>query len=159
METTEITEHSTPERPTGLVLTPEAQYYLQETGKWANFLGIVGFILCGLFLIMALCIGAIFSMLAQFSPNYSALPTGIFPVISVLFILFDLLYFFFPFYLYQFASRIKKGLALMDAEQVAQSLGKLKSFFKLWGIVTIVMLCLYALEIVAFVLIGTALHR
>ena len=80
METTELAEQPNPEKSPLLVLTPEAQYYLQETGKWANFLGIVGFILCALFLIMALCIGAIFSMLAQFSPNYSVLPTGIFPV-------------------------------------------------------------------------------
>jgi len=141
-----------------LVLTREAQFYLQESGKWANFLAIVGFIMCGLFLILALCIGAIFSMVAKFSPVYSAIPTGIFPFFSVIFILVDVLYFFFPFYLYQFAGKIKKGLAIMNAEEVTQSLGKLKSFFKLCGIVTIVALCLYALEILAFIIIGSSMH-
>jgi hypothetical protein len=159
METTENDVQPTLTPTPGLALTPEAQYYLKEIGKWANFLGIVGFILCALFLVLALCIGAVFSMLAKFSPGYSALPSGIFPVFSVIFILIDVLYFFFPYYLYQFAGRIKKGLALMDADQVAQAIGKLKSFFKLWGIVTIVMLCFYALEIFVFIIIGTALHR
>jgi len=87
------------------------------------------------------------------------MPTGIFPVITVVFILIDVLYFFFPFYLYQFGNRVKKGLAMMDANQVAEAIGKLKSFFKLAGIVTIVVLCLYALEIVGVMLIGTALRH
>jgi hypothetical protein len=158
METTEIDVQPTPNPTPVLVLTPEAQYYLKEIGKWANFLGIVGFILCALFAIMALCIGAVFAMLAKFSPAYSALPSGIFPVLSVIFILFDVLYFFFPYYLYQFAGRTKRGLALMDANEIAQAMGKLKSFFKLWGIITIVMLCIYALEIFIFIIIGTTLH-
>ena len=159
METTEITEHSSHETPPELVLTREAQFYLQESGKWANFLGIVGFILCGLFLIVALCIGALFSMLTKLSPAYSAIPSGIFPVFTVLFLLIDVLYFFFPFYLYQFGQKVKSGLFIMNKEIVAESLGKLKSFFKLAGIVTIVMLCLYALEIVGFVIIGSAMRQ
>jgi Family of unknown function (DUF5362) len=158
METTELTEQSKPEGSPGLVLTREAQFYLQETGKWANFLAIVGFIMCGLFLILALCIGVVFSMLAKFSPAYSMIPAGIFPLFSVIFILVDVLYFFFPFYLYQFAAKVKKGLAIMDEDELARSLGKLKSFFKLCGIVTIVALCLYALELLAFIIIGTSMH-
>jgi len=159
METTEITEQANYEVHPELALTREAQFYLQESGKWANFLAIVGFIMCGLFLILALCIGAIFSMLAKFSPAYSAMPTGIFPFISVIYILIDVLYFFFPFYLYQFAGKIKTGLATMNKDIVTESLSKLKSFFKLAGIVTIVMLCLLGLEIVGFIIIASAMRQ
>src|SRR5476651_2731393 len=122
METTELNEPSSPGASPGLTLTPEAIFYLQESGKWAGFLAIIGFIMCGLFLILALCIGALFSMLARFSPAYSAIPPGIFPVFAIIFILIDVLYFFFPLYLYQFASRIKRGLILRDADHVTQSL-------------------------------------
>lgn len=159
MDTTETEVQSTPSPAPGLTLTPEAQYYLKEVGKWANFLGIVGFIICALFLLVAVCIGAIFSIIARFSPVYSQIPSGVGGILSVFFILLDVLYFFFPFYLYQFAGRIKKGLLLTDTDQVTQALSKLKSFFKLCGIVTIVMLCIYALEIIVFAIIGIAVHH
>jgi hypothetical protein len=31
-----------------IILTEEAQYYLQKAGQWAYFLGIVGFVLAGI---------------------------------------------------------------------------------------------------------------
>jgi hypothetical protein len=156
MEVTETNDQIVPEAPDGIVLTPEAQIYLREAGKWANFLGIIGFIVCALFLILALFIGALFSVMAKLSPIYSQLPAAMGTVLSVIFILIDILYFFFALYLYQFGSRIKNGLMYMDANQVADALGKLKSFFKLAGIVTIVVLCIYALEIIGVVLVGIA---
>ncbi|MCO5948690.1 DUF5362 family protein [Mucilaginibacter flavidus] len=144
----------------GLVLTPEAQTYLRESGKWANFLGIIGFVMCGLFLILSLFVGTLMTMMAQISPIYAAMPAAVGGVVTAVFILFDILYFFFALYLYQFGSKIKKGLSFGDSEQVTTALGKLKSFFKLWGIVTIVILCLYALEIVVGIIIGIAVsHR
>jgi hypothetical protein len=156
METTDIEVEPIPTPEPALLLTPEAQYYLQQSGKWANFLSIVGFIMCALFLIMALFIGALFSVLASFSPIYSQIPAGVGGVLSAVFILCDVLYFFFPFYLYQFASKIKKGLVLTSADEITNGLSKLKSFFKLCGILTIIMLCIYALELVVIfgVIIG-----
>ena len=41
-----------------------------------------------------------------------------------------------------------------DTVHVTAGLGKLKSFFKLWGILTIVMLCLIVLMIIVFIVIG-----
>ena len=144
----------------GLVLTPEAQTYLRESGKWANFLGIIGFVMCGLFLILSLFIGTLMTTMAQISPMYAAMPAALGGVVTVVFILFDILYFFFALYLYQFGSKIKKGSSFGDSEQVTIALGKLKSFFKLWGIVTIVILCLYALEIIIGIIAGIAMsHR
>jgi hypothetical protein len=157
METTENYEQ--PEAEPGAILTFEAQGYLRESGKWAYFLGIIGFIFCGLFFIMALFIGTMLSALATISPLYAGIPAGAGIVLSVVFILFDVLYFFFALYLYQFAVKIKQGLMFADTESVTTAMGKLKSFFKLWGIVTIVALCLYALEIVGAVIISIAFNH
>jgi hypothetical protein len=154
METNEFDVRPIPEPE--LVLTPEALYYLRESGKWANFLSIVGFIICGLLLIVALFVGTMFAALSRLSPVYSAMPAGIGGIFSVIIILVDVLYFFFALYLYQFAERIKKGITFVDTDHVTMALGKLKSFFKLWGIVTIVVLCLYALEIAAVFLFALA---
>jgi hypothetical protein len=131
-------------------LNNEAQTYLKEAGKWANFLSIVGFVMCGLLVIAALFVGTIFSALSNISPVYGQVPAAAAICVSVFIILVDLLYFFFALYLNQFAGKIKRGIAFTDVSQVTQGLGKLKSFFKLWGIVTIVVLCIYALEIIFF---------
>jgi hypothetical protein len=94
----------------GLVLTPEAQTYLRESGKWANFLGIVGFVLCGFILIGALFAGAMMATMAKLAPATG--PAGILAsmgggFIAVIYLLIALIYFFFSLYLYQFGSKIK----------------------------------------------------
>ena len=132
----------------GVVLHPEALAYLRETGKWASFLSVMGFIFCGLFLIFALFIGTVFTYLAKISPGYSSFPQAGFGILSVFYIAMDVLYFFFPFYLYRFADRIKKGVVFNDSFNVTEALSNLKSFFKLWGIVTIIFVGLYALVII-----------
>ena len=146
----------------GLVLTPEAQTYLRESGKWANFLGIVGFILCGFIVIAALFTGAMIATMAKMAPPgppggaaalLASMGGGF---IAVIYLLIALVYFFFSLYLYQFGSKIKKGVMFGDIDQVTIAFGKLKSFFKLWGILTIVILCLYALMIIGVIIFGMA---
>jgi hypothetical protein len=155
-ETAEIFDHQGAEP--GLILTLEAQSYLRESGKWANFLGIVGFIFCGFIVIMALFAGAMMSMISKFTPESPAtgMIAGMGGLITVIYLLIALVYFFFSLYLYQFGSQIKKGLMFTDSNHVTSALGKLKSFFKLWGILTIVVLCLYALIIVCAIIFGAA---
>ena len=143
----------------GLVLTPEAQTYLRESGKWANFLGIVGFVLCGFIVIGALFAGAMMATMAKMAPAVG--PAGVLAsmgggFIAVIYLLIALVYFFFSLYLYQFGSKIKMGVMFGDTDQVTVAFGKLKSFFKLWGILTIVILCLYALMIIGLIIFGMA---
>ena len=159
METTETTEgYVQPSAEPGLILTLEAQSYLRESGKWANFLGIIGFVLCGFIVLAALFVGTIMSMVARFSPDPMAtgVMAGMGGALSVIYLLIALVYFFFSLYLFQFGSRIKRGLMFTDSGHITIALGKLKSFFKLWGILTIVVLCLYALIIVCAIIFGAA---
>jgi len=140
-----------------IVLTGEAQGYLRKAGSWASFLGILGFIFCALLLLGAVFIGTLFTALANISPIYGQLPTAAAVGASVIIVLVDVLYFFFSLYLYQFGSSTKKGVTFTDSSEVTRGLAKLKSFFKLWGIVTIAVLCIYALEIVFVVIAGLKL--
>jgi hypothetical protein len=151
METNETVEHADP--GPGLVLTFEAQGYLREAGKWAYFLGIIGFIFTGFIVLAAFFAGAMFTMMAKLQPD-AAIPAGIGGFMSFLYILIAVFYFFFSFYLYQFGYRIKRGLMYNDVKEVTNATGKLKSFFKMWGITTIVILCFYVLVILIFIVIG-----
>jgi len=159
METNETFEQTSP--GPALVLNFEAQSYLREAGKWAVFLGILGFIGTGLILICALFVSTIFALIAQYQPT--PYPAGISGIVSFVYVLIAVFNFFFALYLYQFGSRIKKGILFNDAMETNKALEKLKSFFKLWGITTIVILALYALMIIIFIIVGVGaasmMHR
>src|ERR1700722_12282005 len=140
-----------------LTLNNEAKAYLREAGKWASFLGILGFISCGILLIFSFFAGTIFTRASLVSPNqFSTAMAGLGGFITFFYLLIDLFYFFFSLYLYQFGDRIKKGIMFTDNLHVTNAFGKLKSFFKLWGITTIVVLCLYILCIVGFIIFAIA---
>jgi hypothetical protein len=149
METNETFEHS---RGQGMALNFEAQSYLREAGKWAVFLGILGFIGTGLILILALFVSTIFALMAQYQPT--PYPAGISSIVSFVYVLIAVFNFFFALYLYQFGSRIKKAILYQDAVETNKALEKLKSFFKLWGVTTIVIMAIYALVIIILIAVG-----
>ncbi|MGY4536750.1 glucan phosphoethanolaminetransferase (alkaline phosphatase superfamily) [Mucilaginibacter sp. UYNi724] len=137
-----------------ITLSEQALYFLHKAGQWANFIGIIGFVMTGLIVILALFIGTLFTTLAAFNPMMAgAAAAG--PLLTVVYLLFAAFNFFFSYYLYQFGARIKKAILFNNTEDATQAFGKLKSFFKLWGITLIVILSLYAL-IFIFAIIGGA---
>ncbi|MDO3641163.1 MAG: DUF5362 family protein [Mucilaginibacter sp.] len=154
METTDSFEMA--DAAPSISLNYESQTYLRESGKWAAFLGIIGFIFTGFIAIAALFAGTMMATLSRLQPDNpgAAIMSGMGGFITVIYLLIGLLYFFFSLFLYQFGSRIKKGIMYADQMHVTAALGKLKSFFKLWGILTIVILCLYALIIIGAIIFG-----
>jgi hypothetical protein len=153
METTETSGQSF--TPPTLNIDFQAQGYLKSAGRWATFLGILGFVACGIIFIVAFFAGAIFSRVggASYGP-LAALTAGAGWLITFFYLLIDVFYFFFSLYLYQFGDRIKKGIDRWDNISVTVAFEKLKSFFKLWGITTIVVISLYLLIIVGFIAFG-----
>ncbi len=145
-------------QPEGIVLSPEALTYLRETGKWASFLSVIGFVYCGFILVVAIFIGTFFSFMSRIQPAYGNMPQTAFGFVSVIYILLDVLYFFFPFYLYRFADKIKKGVVFSDSFHITQATENLKSFFKLWGIVTIIVLGLVILIFFFAIIVGLVAH-
>lgn len=139
------------EQPQGLILSPEAQFYLTAAGKWARFLGIIGFIGTAFIAICALFIGTIMGALASLSPagGLAAAPGGI---LSFVYILIAIFYFFVSLYTYQFGTRVKEGVLFQNSMAITDGLGKLKAVFKMIGIVTIVILVLYV-----FIFIGVVI--
>lgn len=149
MEETFTPEPQVPaEQPHGIVLLQEAQTYLITAGKWAKFLGIMGFIGTGFIVLCALFVGTIISAMSRFSPSgrMAAAPGGF---LSFVYLLIAVFYFFISLYTYQFGARVKDGVTFNSSAIVTEGLGKLKSMFKMVGIVTIVMIVLYV-----FIFIG-----
>lgn len=121
----------------------------EAAAKWARFLGIIGFVICGLIVILALFAGTfISSMMGGFSGGMTSVGAGFGMMFTILYLLFAALYFFPSLFLYQFAVKMRTALTNSDQQALNYSAAKLKAFFRFWGILTIVLLSFYGLVII-----------
>lgn len=140
---------------------------LTEAAKWGKFLAIVGFVMCGLIVILAFFIGTIMTSLGALGSmgdmegmegmGGSGLPGfmgGAF--LTVLYLLIGLLYFFPCLFLFRFADKMQLALRSEDQQYLTTSFENLKSLFKFMGILTIIVLCLYALGILIAIISAAA---
>ena len=134
-----------------LTVTNQMRRYLLEAASWGKFIGVAGFILIGLMVIGAFTFGSVMSglmgNLSGGGPNFMAGGAGL--MVTVYFLLFAALYFFPTLYLYQFSTRVKSALLTNQELDLAFAFSRLKSFFKFWGILLIIILGFYALGIAA----------
>jgi hypothetical protein len=85
---------------------------------------------------------------------YAALGTG---VLTVICLLVALIYFYPSLLLFKYANAAKQAVLYADQATLAVAMSKMKSFFKFWGILTIVFLTFYVLSILVTIVasIGT----
>jgi hypothetical protein len=124
----------------------ESIEHLTETARWAKFLAIVGFVMCGLIAIVSFFIGTIFasSSLSGISGTGAAMGSALGGVLITLVYLVIAVAQFFPFlFLFQFAVRLRMALRTNDQVKLNQSLKSQKFLFRYAGIATIIVLCLY----------------
>lgn len=132
-----------------LTITPISRGFLSETAKWTKFLAILGFIGCGLMAIAAFFL----PFLMSFMPTDEMMPMGgmgrgfgIF--MTILYLGISLLLLIPCLYLYRFSTKMKLALLQSDNETLDLSFGNIKSFFKFYGIMTIITLSFYVLVII-----------
>ena len=130
-----------------ILLSEEAQSYLQIAAKWAKFLSIVGFIGCGFMVLIGIFAGSFIAAISKVSPN--AVPGSIGAFMGIFYIIIAAIAFMPCLYLYQFSKNAKSGILFLNTENINRSMSKLKSFFKFYGIMMIVILSLYLLIFVA----------
>lgn len=124
-------------------LTNMSLVNLGSIAKWAKFFGILGFVMIGLMLIFGVFFGTI---LAQSFSNMPSRVGGPSPILfSVIYIVLALIYFFPVRFMYQFATKMTRGIKNNDQMDFDASLAALKSHFTFVGIVTIIVLSIYAL--------------
>ncbi len=136
-------------------LSNQAIDYIRESAKWGTFLSIVGFIFIGLLVIIALFVGVFFSAMGSDIPGTEDLAM-MGPLLTVFYLILAGLYLYPTLKLYQFSNKAKKAIANNNSVTMTESLGNLKSMFKFMGIMTIVILGLYAL-LILFGIIGGAI--
>lgn len=130
-------------------LNREAMLSLNETRKWAMFISICMFVVSALLLVGGMAVGAVFSSM----PNAGAMP---FPswVLTVIYLVIGVLYFVFYWYLFQFASSMRKALVERSSEVTAQAFRSLNIHYRITGIVIIVVIALYIIGIAVIIAVG-----
>ena len=144
----------------GLGVDPVSKAYLAEAARWARFLAIVGFVMCGLIVLGGIFASSIMSsMTSQYPTGFGrayGMNSSMSTMLSVLYILFALLYFFPCLYLFRFANFMKVAITTEDQENLNKSFLNLKAMFKFVGILTIIIISLYVLAII-FAVIGASM--
>ena len=125
-----------------LVITEEVKGYLLVTAKWCKFIAIVGFVGLGI-----LALFGFFAMLGvplmQRNNVYAASV-----LFGLVYIIFAIVYIFPLLYLYRFSVEMKLGVLNNDEGEMTSGFLNLKKLAKFTGILTIVVLGLYALMFV-----------
>ena len=126
--------------------------YLMTASKWSKFLSIIGFIGVGLMVIMAIIfMMGLFPMQEMKVMNQSPFMRLPFVFVGFIYIVIAAISFFPVFYLYKFSSEMKQALIRNDEQILTSGFENLKKMFTFYGIMTIVMLALYALMLMFMV--------
>jgi hypothetical protein len=138
----------------------DASAQLRETARWAKFLGIVGFIMCGLCAIGGIVAGILIGSFVKSSP-YGSGPystAGYSAVLGFVYVGMAILYFFPCLFLFNFGSRMTKALQTNDQERLTLSLKNLKACLRYMGILAIIGLG-FTLLFFVLAVIGNVLGR
>ena len=146
-----------------LTIDPVTKTSLSETAKWSRFLAIVGMIFLGLAVIGVLYMAYVMSSVGgivqdteayrQSGSPFSFAGLGI--GMALFYIIMIAVWFFPLMYLLRFANRMKVALRGNDQQALNISFQNLKSCMKFVGVVTIIILAVYAIVII-FAVIGLA---
>lgn len=128
-----------------LQISPQTLGYLQESARWGKFLAIMGFILCGFLAIMAFVLPTFLARLPQYSSLSSSFSSGMQAGMTVLYLVCAGMLFLPCLYLYKFSIKMQLAIKSVNQENFDESFMNLKSMFKFYGILTIVLLSFYVL--------------
>jgi hypothetical protein len=136
-------------------LTVTMMRYLFEASPWMRFVGILLFVLAGLMALVGII--SLFSF-NEFNPFLDALGIGGGSGLGFLAFLtyagMGALYFFYGFFIFNFGAKIKKYQYSNNDEDLEQAFKNNKSYWKLYGIMAIILLALIPVILIIAIIIG-----
>lgn len=124
-----------------------AVVYLNETSKWGKFLAIMGFIAAGLTILLGFFSSTLMPLIYNKQIGMGMMPSAFTYFLAVIYIAIGVLYFFPSLYLYKYSEKIKEAIHSRNSQALTEAFQNQKSLYKFWGILTIIVLALYALMI------------
>lgn len=147
-----------------LTIDPLTKQHLNETAKWAKILAIVGLVFIVLILLFGVVAAVMFSSAVENSgvteEGNPSIFNGLGAGLAAFYFIIVSAIWFFPFlYLLRFANGMKLALAKNDQNALNHSVHYLKRCFKFLGIITIIVLVMYALLIIFGIFYSTGLNQ
>jgi len=139
----------------GFGIDQSSRAHLAEAAKWAKFLAIVGFVMCGLIIVLSFFIGTLFSTSMSRYGDSAAFGSGFGIIMTIVYLSFGVLYFFPCLFLFRFANNMIVALNSNEQITLNRSFQNLKIMFRYVGILTIIVLALYIIVFV-FGILGAA---
>lgn len=138
----------------GLTIDPNSKVHLSEAARWARFLAIVGFVLCGLIVIFGVFFGSYIGLMMPGNEfEDSGLTSSAFGAFMAVYCIMGALLYFFPcLFLFRFANHMRASLVSNDQETLNKSFQNLKIMLRYLGILTIIVLAFYAIGLVIFLI-------
>lgn len=145
-------EFQAEEEVDALWILEDVRSYIYDMAKWTKFLSVVGFVLSAMMALFAF-VGtqAYIDMMAVASPGSPLLKIGA-AGFTIIYLLIALLQFYPSFLLFKFSNAAMQAVLYADQASLSVAMAKLKSFFKFWGVLTIVFIAFYI-----FVILGAVL--
>ncbi|MEM0543257.1 DUF5362 family protein [Flavobacterium sp. j3] len=137
----------------GFQLEDAAKDYLRESAKWSMFLAILGFIGIGFLALLAIIMTGAASMMPE-TPGPFGKMRGL---ISLIYLVFAILYLFPIYYLFKYADNTKKAINSGNTALLTSAFSNLKSHHKFLGIASIIIIALYILAAIVMVIGFTAM--
>ncbi|WP_231491497.1 DUF5362 family protein [Pedobacter sp. Leaf170] len=130
-----------------LVVSENMRSYIYDITKWAKFLSIVGIVVSIFIFMVAFSIPTLMNSNPKVAAQMSQLGSAGTNIITVIYLITSLLLFYPSLLLNKIASKAKKAVLFGDQESLEDSFSNLKSLFKYWGILTIMIIAFYFLMI------------
>ncbi|SOD14703.1 DUF5362 family protein [Pedobacter xixiisoli] len=137
-----------------LIVTEDMRSYIYDMAKWANFLGIVGFVISAFMLMAALTIGPTINSNPEMAKMLGQLGAMDGTTFSIVFLIYGFAIFFPSLLMVRYASKAKQGVLYGEQASLDEGIAKLKSLFKYFGVLTIIFIGLYLLTLISAILGG-----
>lgn len=137
-----------------LIVTEDMRSYIYDMAKWANFLGIVGFVISAFLFLAALTVGPTINANPEMGKMLGQLGAMDGTTISIVFIIYGALIFYPSLLMFRYAAKAKQGVLYGEQENLNEAVNRLKSIFKYFGVLTIVFIVLYLMTLFSAVLGG-----
>lgn len=137
-----------------LIVTEEMRSYIYDVAKWANFLAIFGFVVATIMLLAALTVGAAMNTNPELGKMLGAMGNIGRGALSFVFIAYGLAIFYPSLLLFKYARKAKLGVLFGEQGSLNDAFGALKSLFRFWGVMVIILIGINLLPIFAKLLGG-----
>ena len=112
---------------------------IQSTTKWCRFLGILGVVFLGFFLLAMLGASTQLSQMGSYFPGLGQIPAAFIIIVAFIFVgIFGVLVYF----LLRFASLTKRAIQMRNQEMLNKGLEALKIYFAIYAVLAIVGVCI-----------------